>query len=112
MGVVAAICALGGCTFDPVTWDRDKDNRFERNEFLAFGPNHWKWDFTSAGSLTPEKFENGWTQTGWKDSARAFREFDENGDGGVTSDEFFTEDQWAKLDANGDGVLDAKEWTY
>ena len=38
--------------------------------------------------------------------------FDANGDGWISSDEYYSSAAWSRLDRNGDGIVDSSEWPW
>lgn len=94
------------------TWDANADGQFQQTEYTANANNFGTWDADSNASLSQEEFNAGWTQAGWEDGEGAFTAFDDNSDGMLANDEFFSEDEWGEWDANSDGVLDTNEWTF
>lgn len=93
-------------------WDTNGDELFQETEYTAVGETFGNWDLDSDGGLTSEEFNTGWTNQGWSDSEGAFASFDNNGDGLLDNDEFFSNEEWAEWDADSNGVLDNNEWAY
>lgn len=112
---VIADTAMGETAMTETTagvWDTDADGQFDQSEFTSFRNNFGTWDADANGSLTQEEFNAGWTQAGWTNPEGAFTAFDDNSDGMLGNDEFFSDDEWGEWDANSDGVLDDNEWTF
>jgi hypothetical protein len=78
-------------------WDTDKDGRISRSEFERC----WR-----AGGFYRQAYSNPdyWTYY-WS-------AFDANGDGFLSSDEYWSAAAWARIDANHNGRIDSNEWVW
>jgi EF hand len=78
-------------------WDTDKDGRISRSEFERC----WR-----AGGFYRQAYYNPdyWTYY-WS-------AFDANGDGFLSSDEYWSAAAWARIDANHNGRIDADEFVW
>lgn len=93
-------------------WDANADSQFQQAEYTSYRENFGTWDADADGSLTQDEFNAGWNEAGWSDGESAFTGFDDNSDGVLDNNEFFSDDGWSEWDANSDGVLDQNEWRY
>ena len=78
-------------------WDVDDDNRISRAEFQNC---YMAGGFYPVANYNPGYWTNYWTT------------FDANGDGFLTTDEYWSAGAWTRVDANGNGIIDANEWVW
>lgn len=98
--------------------DRNGDGRISRDEWLAYGPAQFaSWDVNRNGRIGKGEFSSCWYGGGFATTYNrgnwepAFAALDVNGDGAITSNEFFSATAWARLDPNNTGVITAWPWT-
>ena len=78
-------------------WDTNKDGRISRSEFERC----WRaGGFYRSAYYNPDYWTHYWSA------------FDANGDGYLSSDEYWSTSAWARIDANHNGVIDSNEWTW
>ena len=77
------------------SWDVDRDGRISRAEYA----NCWY----GGGFYTT------YNRAAWEPSYRAF---DANGDGWLSSEEYWGTSAWSQYDRNRDGVIDSSEWPW
>lgn len=78
-------------------WDVDKDGRISRSEF----ENCWRaGGFYREAYYDPMHWNQYWTA------------FDANGDGYLSSDEYWSAAAWSRIDRNANGVIDSNEWVW
>ena len=99
--------------------DANADGRIsdaEWNTYRAGG--YASWDANHDGRISRAEYANCWygggfytkyNRTAWEPSYRAF---DANGDGWLSSDEYWSSTAWALYDRNRDGVIDNAEWPW
>ncbi|WP_126173060.1 hypothetical protein [Altericroceibacterium xinjiangense] len=92
-------------------FDTDRDGLFERAEYDAFRTNNFgTWDANRDNRIDRNEFTTGWRNVGWDDDASAFGAFDDDADGFLGMNEFFGDDEFGVWDESRDGVLDGDEW--
>ena len=69
----------------------------------------WSASRVSASAAAQQQQDPRYNRADWMNNWRAF---DANGDGCLSSDEYWSAPAWTRLDRNGDGRIDANEWTY
>lgn len=78
-------------------WDTDRDGRIDRDEF----EHCWRaGGFYRTAYYNPDYWTHYWTA------------FDANNDGFLSSDEYWSATAWSRIDANGNGRIDANEWVW
>jgi hypothetical protein len=78
-------------------WDVNKDGRIDRAEF----ENCWRGGgFYRDAYYNPDYWSNYWTA------------FDANGDGYLSTDEYWSAATWTRIDRNGNGRIDSDEWVW
>lgn len=92
-------------------WDTDTNDVIEGRE-LAYGL-HAAWDANNDGFVSQSEWEDGSRRWFGEQPTIPYQDWDDNGDGQLSRDEYmqhYSEVDWhQQLDADGDGVLDAKE---
>ena len=78
-------------------WDIDKDGRVERSEFEQC--------WAAGGFYRPPYYDAAQWPHYWG-------AFDANNDGWLTGDEYWSATAWARIDANGNGVIDSAVWNW
>lgn len=103
----------------PTRVDANGDGRIstmEWNSYRAAG--YANWDTNRDGRISRAEYANCWYGGGfyptynratWEPS---YRVFDTNGDGWLSSDEYWSATAWAQYDRNRDGVIDGSEWPW
>lgn len=91
-------------------FDTNRNGLFERTEYTAFRNNMGMWDTNRDRVINRAEFGAGWNSIGWDDDTGAFSAFDDNSDGIIGNDEFFSDDEFGLWDEDQDGVLDDDEW--
>jgi hypothetical protein len=76
-------------------WDLNRDGRISRSEFGSC----WYGGGFYTG-YDRDAYNNYWTA------------FDANGDGYLSSSEYYSAAAWARMDVNGNGRIDANEWRW
>jgi hypothetical protein len=78
-------------------WDIDRDGRISRSEFERC---YRAGGFYREAYYNPDYWTNYWSA------------FDANGDGYLSSDEYWSASTWTRIDRNGNGRIDANEWVW
>ena len=99
--------------------DTNNDGYVSTSEWNAYRAGAYPgWDLNRDGRVSQREFNTCWygggfypryNRTDWMNNWRAF---DANGDGFLSSDEYWSAAAWARLNRNGDGRIDANEWTW
>ena len=99
--------------------DADADGRIstaEWNNYRTAGYTYW--DANRDGRISRAEYANCWYGGGFYDKYNratwepSYRAFDANGDGWLTSDEYWGTTAWSQYDRNRDGVIDSSEWPW
>ncbi|WP_126171911.1 hypothetical protein [Altericroceibacterium xinjiangense] len=94
-------------------WDTDNDGMFNQTEYTAWRERGMtEWDTDADGQLNENEFNTGWTNAGFQNGAGLFGDWDDNTDGFVDSNEWFSDDEWSTWDANNSGILEREEFGY
>ena len=99
--------------------DRNADGRISTAEWNGYQASGYaSWDTNRDGRISRSEYSNCWygggfyaayNRANWEPSYQAF---DRNGDGWLTSEEYWSAAAWAQYDRNGDGVVDSSEWPW
>ena len=78
-------------------WDLDNDNRISAQEFESC---YRGGGFYPVANYNADYWNPYWTA------------FDANGDGFLTSDEYWSAQAWGRVDRNNNGIIDSNEWVW
>ena len=95
------------------SWDANNNQMIDRNEFTGINDQGFLgWDNDTDQQVSQAEFEEGWTEAGFQNGGEVFTAFDDNSDGFLGTDEFFSDDEFAEWDTNGNGILEREEFAY
>ena len=99
--------------------DANADGRISTSEWNNYrSAGYTYWDANRDGRISRAEYANCWYGGGFYDKYNratwepSYRAFDANGDGWLSSDEYWGTTAWAQYDRNGDGVIDSSEWPW
>ena len=130
--LLAGAAALGGCvTATPVAStgvcgtygyvDVNNDGFITGTEWNTYRTSTYNyWDVNADGRISQSEFENCWRAGGFYRDAyynpdywtNYWTAFDANGDGFLSTDEYWSASTWARVDRNGNGRIDSNEWVW
>jgi len=131
-GLLAGAAALGGCATVAPTGaaaqcgtygyvDVNNDGFISGDEWNTYRSNGYGfWDTNKDGRISRSEFQNCWYGGGFFRDTYYNRDywnhywsaFDTNGDGYLSSDEYWSADAWNRLDRNHNGRIDADEYVW
>ncbi|MEA3029061.1 MAG: hypothetical protein QOJ53_1544 [Sphingomonadales bacterium] len=110
--------AYAACgTYGPI--DRNADGRISNAEWNTYRAGGYRsWDANGDGRISRREYANCWYGGGFYSTYQrsayepSYTAFDANGDGWLSADEYYSAAAWARLDRNGDGIVDSSEWPW
>ena len=104
-------------TYGPI--DSNGDGRIGVAEWNAYRAGAYRgWDLNGDGRISRREYANCWYGGGFYPTYQkaayepSWVAFDANGDGWISSDEYYSTAAWSRLDRNGDGIVDSSEWPW
>ncbi|HET7816448.1 MAG TPA: EF-hand domain-containing protein [Sphingomicrobium sp.] len=133
--LLAGTAALSGCATVPAepataantacgTYgyiDVNNDGWITGDEWNTYRTNAYGyWDVNKDGRIDRAEFENCWRAGGFYRDAyynadywsNYWAAFDANGDGYLSSDEYWSAAAWSRIDRNRNGRIDSDEWVW
>ena len=102
-----------------VVVDANADGRISTTEWNTYRTSGYTaWDVNADGRISQAEYANCWYGGGFYPTYNraayepSWRAFDANGDGYLSSDEYWSTTTWSSHDRNGDGVIDSTEWPW
>jgi len=101
--------------------DVNNDGWITGSEWNTYRTNAYgHWDVNKDGRIDRAEFENCWRAGGFYRDAyynpdywdRYWAAFDANGDGYLSSDEYWSAAAWTRIDRNRNGRIDPDEWVW
>ena len=99
--------------------DNNGDGRISTSEWNAYRAGAYRgWDANGDGRISRREYANCWYGGGFYPTYTkaayepSYMAFDANGDGYLSADEYYSTAEWARLDRNGDGIVDSTEWPW
>lgn len=137
IATIAAVAGLGGCTAEPQETEQDsveavaepaavagptedercgtrldanQDGMVQEAEYNSFGFAFDNWDVDDDYRISPAEFQRCWDVVASGSAEPVFRAFDEDGNGFLSQEEFFSNEEFHRWDADGDGAIARAEF--
>ena len=129
--LLASAAALAGCatvvpmaagtTCGTTYVDMNNDGQITGSEWNTYRTaSYANWDVNRDGRISRAEFENCYRAGGFYREAyynpnywsNYWSAFDANGDGYLSSDEYWSASTWTRIDRNNNGIIDSNEWVW